>query len=176
MEIEKIKTEKKFREIIESNGYLLIDFLIRGEKQSKVIEVYIDNEQGITVDNCAEITRLLNDAMVELGYGDESYRLDVSSPGSEKDMKYLIQYKKHINRWFNILYTEGETEKEEEIKLKNVEDEKLVFIKDQKEIILNFNDIKQAKVIFRIWYRRITTNEFGDCRIVFSNGERERLR
>ncbi len=150
MEIEKNKIEPHFREIIETNGYFLIEFILRGEKRSKVIEVYIDNEIGITVDNCALLTRQLNDKLAELGFGEESYRLDVSSPGTDRELKYFPQYKKHISRWFTLEYADGENIKVLEAKLKSIEDEILVFEKDQKEIKIQYNDIKQAKVITRI--------------------------
>lgn len=150
MEFNKIKLEQHFRELIETNGYFFIDFIIRGEKRSKVIEVYIDNEKGINVDDCADVTRILNDKLVELGYSDESYRLDVSSPGSERELKYFKQYNKHVNHWFNVCYSEGEEVKEIEAKLKSIEGEELTFVKEQKEIKIQYNDIKQAKVIIRI--------------------------
>ncbi len=176
MDIEKNKLEQSLRNLVEENGYLLIDLAILNRKGGKVIEVYIDNEAGITVDDCAKLSRILNDSLESLGLIDVVNRLDVSSPGLERDLKYLIQYKKHINRYFKVKYTESETVKEKEMKLKLIEEEVLTFEKDGKEMKLNFNDINQAKVIIRIWYRRINTNESWDCRSIFTNGERKRNR
>ena len=150
MEFEINKIEQHFCEIIESNGYFLIDFVFRGEKQSKVIEVYIDNLIGITVDDCASLTRLLNDELENMGYGEESYRLDVSSPGADREIKYFQQYKKHVSRWFNLEYMDGEKIIKIEAKLKSIEENLLIFEKDRKEIKIQYNDIKQAKVIIRI--------------------------
>ncbi|HPN37327.1 MAG TPA: hypothetical protein PL041_02915 [Melioribacteraceae bacterium] len=150
MDIEKNKLEQSLRNLVEENGYLLIDLAILNRKGGKVIEVYIDNEAGITVDDCAKLSRILNDSLESLGLIDVVNRLDVSSPGLERDLKYLIQYKKHINRYFKVKYTESETVKEKEMKLKLIEEEVLTFEKDGKEMKLNFNDINQAKVIIRI--------------------------
>lgn len=176
MDIEKKKLEQSLRELVENNGYLLIDLAILNRKGGKVIEVYVDNELGITVDDCAKLSRILNDNLESLGLIDLVNRLDVSSPGLERDLKYIQQYKKHINRWFKVKYAEPESVKEKEMKLISIENEVLTFEKDGKEMKLNYNDIKQAKVIIRIWYRRINTNESWDCRSIFTNGERKRYR
>jgi ribosome maturation factor RimP len=150
MDIEKNKLEHSLRELVENNGYLLIDLAILNRKGGKVIEVYVDNETGITVDDCAKLSRILNDNLENLGLKDLVLRLDVSSPGIDRDLKYLPQYKKHVNRWFKVNYVEGEAVKEKEMKLKSIDNEELTFEKDEKEIKINYNDIKKAKVIIKI--------------------------
>ncbi len=150
MDIDKKKLEESLVKIVEENGYLLIDLAIQNRKGGKVIEVFVDNETGITVDDCAKLSRILNDNIKALGLSEIVTRLDVSSPGIERELKYLVQYKKHINRYFKVKYAESDTVIEKELQLKKVEEEKLIFILDKKEIEINYKDIKQAKVIIRI--------------------------
>ena len=49
------------KEIIDRNGLLLIDFLFRGFNNSTVIEVYIDGEKSVSVEDCAKLSREIND-------------------------------------------------------------------------------------------------------------------
>lgn len=150
MDIDKRKLEQSLAKIVEENGYLLIDLAIQNRKGGKVIEVFVDNETGITVDDCAKLSRILNDNIKALGLSEIVNRLDVSSPGIDRELKYLIQFKKHINRYFKVNYVENETIVEKELQLKKIEDEKLTFLLDKKEIEINYKDIKKAKVIIRI--------------------------
>ena len=75
------------------------------------------------------------------------YRLDVSSPGTDKPLKFLSQFPKHINRKFEVSYTSNDETKKLSGKLIKVEGDTLVFLSNQNEISINFNNIKKAKVI-----------------------------
>ena len=74
------------------------------------------------------------------------YRLDVSSPGTDRPLIYLKQYSKHIDREFEVSYTSAEKKKKLKGKLISMNGEQLTFFTD-KEIEINFNDIIKAKVL-----------------------------
>ena len=74
-------------------------------------------------------------------------RLDVSSPGTDKPLKFLAQYPKHINRKFDVSYISDDETKKLTGKLIKVEGDILVFLSNQNEISVNFNNIKKAKVL-----------------------------
>jgi len=149
-------TEEKIRNIVyetvENNGFFLIDLVLRGNDKNRVIEVYVDNETDVSAEDCALISREINTKLENVI--ESSYRLDVSSPGVDRPLKYLKQYPKHINRKFEIAYTENDSEgagtgdtKKLTGKLTAVEDEVLVFlINNHIEKRVNFNNIKKAKV------------------------------
>ncbi len=86
----------------ERHGAHLIDVGIRGEKGTRVLEVFVDAEEGITTDRCAEISRDLLAAIEGGGLVDGAFRLDVSSPGIQRPLKYPWQYLKHVGRKLEI--------------------------------------------------------------------------
>lgn len=137
---------QKFEEIVSSLGYLLIELNIRGDHHLKVLELYIDNEKGITPEDCVTVSRAVNEAIEAEKLIDMSFRLDVSSPGTERPLKYLAQYSKHINRKFEIIYKDEE-EKKLTSKLLRVEGENLFFAEKGGEIKIEFKNITQAKVL-----------------------------
>ena len=138
-----VKIAKK---ISSDAGFILIDILIRGNERNRVIEVFIDGEKNITAKDCAEINRKLNEIIEEEKIIDSSYRLDVSSPGTDRPLLYLKQYLKHINRQFEVTYKSTDTKKKLKGTLKNIIGEQLTFLTDN-EIVINHSDIIKAKVI-----------------------------
>lgn len=136
------------KEIIDQNGLLFIDFLFRGFSNSTVIEIYIDGEKGVSVEDCAKISREINERIEAENLIESSYRLEVSSPGADRPLKFLQQFTKHINRNFDLQLTdEGETSKKVTGKLLSIDGENLLFLIQKEEVIVPFNTIKKAKVI-----------------------------
>ncbi len=144
--------EKNIYDLIEkvvgNRNYFLIDLIIRGESNNRVIEVYIDAENNVTAENCAEISRELNKKFEEENIFESGYRLEVSSPGVNRPLKFLKQFPKHINRKFNVSYRETESVKKFTGTLKAVEENSLVFVNsNREEIMIEFNKVIKAQVI-----------------------------
>ncbi len=144
--------EKNIYDLIEkvvgNRNYFLIDLIIRGESNNRVIEVYIDAENNVTAENCAEISRELNKKFEEENIFESGYRLEVSSPGVNRPLKFLKQFPKHINRKFNVSYRETENVKKFTGTLKAVEENSLVFVNsNREEIRIEFNKVIKAQVI-----------------------------
>ncbi len=128
----------------ESFGFFLVDLVIRGDSRNRIIEVFIDSEKNISAEDCALVSRDINSKLNDIF---ENFRLDVSSPGTDRPLVYLKQFPKHLNRKFEILYTEDEQLKKISGKLIEINGEYLTFYSSNKSVMVNFNNIKQAKVI-----------------------------
>ncbi len=132
----------------EENGFFLIDCVIRGNNTNKIIEIFIDGEKNISAGDCAKVSTEINSQLEKIPDIGSSYRLDVSSPGLDRPLKYLKQYPKNINRDFEITYSTGNEVKKIKARLLRIEDNNLIFLFNKKnELIINYNDIKKAKVL-----------------------------
>jgi ribosome maturation factor RimP len=134
-------------EILKEKDFFLIDLVYRGNPKQRIIELYVDSEKNVTAEDLAELNRLINSKIEENNLIESQYRFDVSSPGTDKPMKFLGQFPKHINRKFEVSYTSNDETKKLSGKLIKVEGDTLVFLSNQNEISINFNNIKKAKVI-----------------------------
>ncbi|MDP2365304.1 MAG: hypothetical protein Q8M94_16240 [Ignavibacteria bacterium] len=134
-------------EIAEKLGCFVIDILFRGDNRKRIIEIYIDAEKNISADDLAEISREINLVIEEQNFIKESYRLDVSTPGVDRPLKFLKQFPKHINRNFEVTYRSDAETKTLNGKLLSVEGEDLTFLSDKKNILIEFKNITTAKVI-----------------------------
>ena len=134
-------------EIAEKLGYFVIEILFRGDSRKRIIEIYVDAEKNIDADNLAEISREINSIIEEQDIIQQSYRLDVSTPGVDRPLKFLKQFPKHINRNFEVGYKVREETSIITGKLLAVVGEELTFFSGGKNILINFKDITTAKVL-----------------------------
>ncbi len=127
-------------------------FLIEMKKKDSKVVIYIDADEGVTFQKCKKISRKLEALLDENLLLGEKYRLDVSSPGADKALKYLRQYKKHIDRKIEIHLKDESTI---EGVLKNIEDEILTVEvssgKGKKKVVelktIEFLDIEKSFIL-----------------------------
>ena len=81
------KTEKLLEPILEANHFELVDVEYVKEGGSWYLRAYIDKPGGITVDDCEIVNRGLGDLLDEHDFIEESYILEVSSPGLGRPLK-----------------------------------------------------------------------------------------
>lgn len=81
------KTEKLLMPIMEANGFELVDVEYVKEAGNWYLRAYIDKPGGITVDDCEVVNRELGDLLDRDDFIDESYILEVSSPGLGRSLK-----------------------------------------------------------------------------------------
>jgi len=133
-------------EILEKSEFFLIDIVIRGNENDRVIELFIDGEENITAKDCSEISREIMEVLDENKIIPSAYRLDISSPGIDRPLRYLKQYPKHLNRKFDLTFKLAGEKKQITGVLKKIEEDELTFLSNQ-EVTVRFKDIIKAKVL-----------------------------
>jgi len=125
----------------------VVDINFRGDNRKRIIEVFVDGEKNVSADDLAAISREINKVIEEQDLIKESYRLDVSTPGVDRSLKYIKQFPKHINRNFEITYSIDDVTKTLTGKLIAVEKDELTFQSGKDQIVLEFKNISKAKVL-----------------------------
>ena len=127
--------------------YYLVDLEIR---PSGHIGVYIDGDEGVSLDTCTRISRILESILDQEPTLGGIYELEVSSPGITRPLRFLRQYAKHSGRTLIIELVNGN--KIEGV-LKNTGHESItVEIRPQdkkskpEERVIPFDEIKEAYV------------------------------
>ena len=73
--------------LMEENNFELVDVEYVKEAGTWYLRAYIDKEGGIAVDDCEVISRKLSDWLDKEDFIDDSYILEVSSPGLGRPLK-----------------------------------------------------------------------------------------
>ena len=69
-------------------GYYIWDVEFVKEGADKHLRITIDNEEGITIEDCEKFHRAIDAPLDEADPIAEAYILEVSSPGIERELKY----------------------------------------------------------------------------------------
>ena len=81
------KTEELLQPLVDAHGFELVDVEYVKEAGNWYLRAYIDKPGGIAVDDCEVISRALSDKLDEEDYIEDSYILEVSSPGLGRPLK-----------------------------------------------------------------------------------------
>jgi len=99
--IEKKVVSQLIEEKLASSSNYLVDVVI---KPGNLIVVEIDNDEAVSIDDCAELSRYLEE---RLDRDVEDYELEVGSAGITSPFKVLRQYVKNIGNEVEMLLKNG---------------------------------------------------------------------
>lgn len=135
------------------NDLFIVDISVSDSAVRPKITVLADGEQGITIDQCATISRRIN-KRIEEAYGEEiSYVLEVSSPGVDFPLTQPQQFKRNVGRNLKVKLQDG-TEKTG--KLEDVTETGINLLEEIKQkgkkatyepVQVPFGDIVKANVV-----------------------------
>jgi ribosome maturation factor RimP len=99
-----IKTEF-IRDLLEEEltrrGLFLVEVMVRPVNK---IVIYLDSMQGVTLDECMQVSRFLES---RLDRNEEDFELEVSSPGLDKPLKLPVQFEKNVGRMLDVVKSDG---------------------------------------------------------------------
>ena len=86
------------KETVESCGVELWDVRFLKEGASWYLRVFIDKPEGISIDDCTEVSHAIDPVIDEADSIDKSYYLEVCSPGLERELIRPEHYEKMIGQ------------------------------------------------------------------------------
>lgn len=84
--------EESIKIAVESLGVKLYDTIVTKENDNNVFRVYITDSNGVTLDKCAEVSRMISPILDINEPLHGKYNLEVSSPGIERKLKKTEHY------------------------------------------------------------------------------------
>lgn len=85
------------KEPIENLGYILWGIELKHDKYSRTVCIYIDKDDGVTVDDCSEVIQYVKTILNVDDSIPDNYLLEVSSPGLDRILFTLEQYQMYLN-------------------------------------------------------------------------------
>jgi len=144
--IEKIKILELVNQALEGTDKFLVNLKVTPDNR---IYVDIDGDNGITVDDCIELSRAIES---QLDREVEDFALDVSSAGADQPLKLKRQYVKNIGRDVEAVTFDGEkltgtlTEAGDDDFALHIPGTKKVAPRDER---LRYTDVKSVRVVIK---------------------------
>lgn len=156
------KVETLLTSTIENLGYELYDVIYEKEAQDYYLRIFIDQPDGIDLNDCEKVNDAISDLLDEANYIKDQYFLEVSSPGIER----LLRKEKHLKqsigkeisiKLFHPIQIEEKQEKKKQKSLKEIDgvlqsfDENTITIQieQNKEINIERNNISVMRLKYR---------------------------
>ena len=104
----------------------IVDIQVVGRQGGRIkVTILLDSDTGITIDECASISRQLGGQMDELNFfGESPFTLEISSPGVDFPLTFRRQYVRNVGRQLTVTLLDGGIRKG---RLESVSDDHIVL-------------------------------------------------
>ena len=141
--------ETLVKDKIESLGYELYDVLFFKEGPNKILRIVIDNEKGISLDDCEKVNNEVKDLIDEADLIKEQYFLEISSPGIERLLRKDWQLEKFKGELVEVkLFKKDENGNKNYIGELGETTEKELQLKTDELIEIDRKNIAQVKTVY----------------------------
>ena len=112
------------------------------------VRLFIDKEGGVTVDDCADVSRQVSAILDVEDPIAGKYNLEVSSPGLDRPLFTLPQFERYIGQDIAVHLRIPVMERRKwQGKLGRIENDMVTLIVDGQEQVLVFGNIQKANVV-----------------------------
>ena len=136
--------------IIKEAGAELVDAESLKQGSEKIVRLYVDLLDGrISLDELADINRKISDRLDESDISEETYTLEVSSPGVNRPLKKERDYLRFLGSKIDVsLYETTDGYKKFTCVLTDYQDGIFLFTVDQQQIELSADKIAKINLHF----------------------------
>lgn len=147
--------KKRVWEMVEqflpNESIFLVEIKI-SSKNASHIRVILDGDEGVSIEQCASISRQLGHQLEEEEVIDHAYTLEVSSPGFDLPLLLKRQYYSRIGRRVELVVHEGDNVKGEllavnEADVQIAKEKKVKKKVTTEEVTVGLDSIKEINVL-----------------------------
>ncbi|MFL2559812.1 MAG: ribosome maturation factor RimP [Gammaproteobacteria bacterium] len=134
-------------EMLEKKEMRVLNVSVNKKTSGQDIQIIIDSSSGVNLDDCTFASKIAGDIIKIDNLYDDNFNLEVSSPGINRQLfsiddfllykgyKVKIKLKLAVENQKKIIGTIG-----------NIKDQNILIATDNKDIIIDFNNIKKANL------------------------------
>lgn len=134
--------------VLRELGLELVEVQYRQEGHGWVVRFFIDREGGVTLDDCATVSRAISTWLDVEDLIEHAYHLEVSSPGLERPLKKVEDFKRFAGRNARIKIKEPrDGQRVFTGILGEIQDNEFTLIVDEQPINIGFEEIAKARLL-----------------------------
>ncbi len=140
--------EKIAGPVLAERGMELVDLEVARRGRKLLVRFFVDRiEGGITVEDCAEINRELSHIMDVEDPIEESYILEVSSPGINRRLRKLKDFKRFCGENISVRTREKVGDRKRfQGKLMNADEAGITLMVDNNTVVISHDMIARAQL------------------------------
>ena len=127
----------------------LVDIEYLSEQGRWILRIYVDESGGITLDDCARVSREIGDLIEVKDIIDQGYVLEVSSPGLNRRLKKEKDFERAVGKNIKIrMATPLEGQQNFRGSLQSFQDGILCLSVKDDLILLPYGDVEKANLVY----------------------------
>ena len=135
------------KDAVEAEGVRLWDVRFLKEGASWYLRVFIDKPEGISIDDCTNVSHAIDPIIDEADPIDVSYYLEVCSPGIERELTRGRHYEESLGKQVRLkLYRAYDGKKEITGTLENVTEENVTLVTEGNALTVERKNISKANL------------------------------
>ncbi|MEW5923821.1 MAG: ribosome maturation factor RimP [Candidatus Zixiibacteriota bacterium] len=143
----KKKIEDLITPVVTEEGFELVDLKLARYKRSSRLQLYVDSDHGVSIDDCARISRAIEPVLDNSNVFTYSYTIEVSSPGLDRPLTTARDFKRRIGEKVMVYFNDpGLTPQEGQ--LVSADDSQIELQKDEERSRFDLANIRMGKIIF----------------------------
>lgn len=147
----KIDLKEKIVELLEAPllelGAEIADLNLSVYRQETTLRLFVYTPNGVTLAECAKISRAIGDVFEETDYFKDGYLLEVSSPGLDRPLTKIVDYKYRIGENVKVEFVDKKRKKIT-AEVLSVDGDSIVFLDNENEVSVLISEIEKSKIIF----------------------------
>ena len=134
--------------VVEAMGYELVGVEFHPHKGNALLRVYVDQESGVTVDDCARVSHQLSGVLDVEDLIPGNYTLEVSSPGLDRPLFGEENFVRFAGSEVRIQLTEPRHGRRNfKGRLMGVRGGQVVLVSDGQELLFPVETIGKARLV-----------------------------
>src|SRR5689334_8141993 len=93
-----------------NESQFVVDVVLSSRQGPRKVLIFLDGDQGVSIDDCADLSREMAQALDENNWITDNYTLEVSTAGIDQPLKLARQYKKNIGRRVKVKLKDASSE------------------------------------------------------------------
>ena len=135
------------KDAVEAEGVRLWDVRFLKEGASWYLRVFIDKPEGISIDDCTNVSHAIDPIIDEADPIDVSYYLEVCSPGIERELTRSRHYEESLGKQVRLkLYRAYDGKKEITGTLEDVTEENVTLLTEGNALTVERKNISKANL------------------------------
>jgi len=135
-------------EQVAEEGLVLVEIKLARHKASTIVKVFADRQGGITVSECARLSRKLALVLDNRSVFDGRYVLEVSSPGLERPLKTAEDFELKVGENIRLYYMDdSDANRQLEGKLEAAANNRVTIVTEDGQFDIELDRISKGQII-----------------------------
>ena len=137
--------------IVQEESCDLLDVEVVVEHKQRILRVYIDHNDGVTIDLCAQVSAAIEDVIEVEEILTGKYNLEVSSPGLNRPLRKIAHFEKALNQAVVVkTFEKINNRKHYKGILKDIQNqENLVIFIDNQDFLVPLKEVQKAHIVYQ---------------------------